>query len=203
MRVNELNRHAAIACLNLNNDCGSLVNYKQRNLPGEAVYKDTALFAAQGSYNYGDAAKTRTGLVPLRVCSVALGVSEIQVMQMIEEGRLRWAFDLRRKTARRAFVLVMAQNLLDIQQEGSNPPLCLNDKNESDWNKALQLILPHQKPLIKGSEIVRAFSISSQHMMNLVNDGALVALNARRGRTATPVITRDSVIKLLKERRIV
>jgi len=173
------------------------------NLSSAAVYTGAALFAAQGKFNYDAAGKTRSGLVPLRVCSVALGMSEIQVMQMIEEGRLRWAFDLRRKTARRAFVLVMAQNLFDIQQEGSNPRLCLNDKNEDDWDKALQLILPHQKPLIKGSEIVRAFSISSQHMMNLVNDGVLVALNARRGRTATPVITRESVIKLLKERRIV
>ncbi|MGB9602784.1 MAG: hypothetical protein ACP5MG_11900 [Verrucomicrobiia bacterium] len=150
----------------------------------------------------GAVVEIRSALVPLRVCSAALGVSEGRVMEMIEEGRLRWAWDLRRKQARRAFVFVLAQSLLEAQNKDLKPHYTFNDADAEEWTKVLELVLPHQKPLIKGSEIVRAFSISSQHMMNFVNDGVLVALNARRRRTATPVITRDSVIKLLKERRI-
>lgn len=142
----------------------------------------------------------KSALVPLRVCSVALGVSEIQIMSMVEEGKLRWVWDMRRSSARRAFVLVLAQSILYAQTGRAGPDLPLSD--EEGWEKVLGIVLPHQKPLIKGSELVRAFSISSQHMMNLVNDGALVALNARRLRTSTPIITRESVVKFLKERRI-
>jgi len=133
---------------------------------------------------------------------VALGISEDEVLEMIEDGRLEWAFDLRRKNSRKAFVFVLLESLQKAQDNIINSLTSSDDENE-EWNNVIETILPHKKPLIKGSEIVKTFSISSQHMMNLVNDGLLVALNAKRRRTATPIITRESVIRFLKDRRIV
>jgi len=144
----------------------------------------------------------RTSLVRIRLCSVALGISEDEVLEMIEDGRLEWAFDLRRKNSRKAFVFVLLESLQKAQDNIINSLTSSDDENE-EWNNVIETILPHKKPLIKGSEIVKTFSISSQHMMNLVNDGLLVALNAKRRRTATPIITRESVIRFLKDRRIV
>ncbi len=142
----------------------------------------------------------KAALVPVQFCGAVLGLSDNEVMRMIYDGRLKWAWDLRRKNAKKAFVFVLSQSLYQAQNTTADSNPIQND-NES-WEQTLDVILPHKKPLIKGSELVRTFSISSQHMMNLVNDGLLTALNVRRTRTATPVISRDSVIKFLKERRI-
>ncbi len=144
----------------------------------------------------------KSSLVPLRLCSVAFSIGENEIMEMIEDGRLRWAFDLRRKKSRKAFVFVLVESLQKAQDNAIDP-LSLSNDEEEEWSRVFEIILPHKKPLIKGSEIVKAFSISSQHMMNLVNDRLLVALNSKRRRTATPMITRDSVLKFLKERRII
>jgi hypothetical protein len=144
----------------------------------------------------------KSSLVPLRLCSVAFGIGEDEIMEMIEDGRLRWAFDLRRKNSRKAFVFVLVDSLQKAQDNAIDT-LSFSNNEDDEWNRVIEIILPHKKPLIKGSEIVKAFSISSQHMMNLVNDRLLVALNSKRRRTATPIITRDSVLKFLKERRII
>ncbi len=144
----------------------------------------------------------KSSLVPLRLCSVAFGIGEDEIMEMIEDGRLQWAFDLRRKNSKKMFVFVLAESLQKAQDNLINRLAFYNDEDK-EWNRVIEIILPHKKPLIKGSEIVKAFSISSQHMMNLVNDRLLVALNVKRRRTATPIITRDSIINFLRERRII
>lgn len=146
--------------------------------------------------------KIKTPLVSVRFASTILGISEQGIMRLIQEGKLNWAWDFRRATARRSFIFVLAHSLRQYQdgnERSSGADYCYPE----DWNRVIKLILPHDKLVIKGSEIVQRFSISSQHMMNLVNDGSLKVLNARRLRTSTPLISRQSVVEFLKKRLIV
>lgn len=145
--------------------------------------------------------KIKTPLVSLRVCAAVLGMSENAVLHLIEDGTLQWAWDFRRKNANRSFIFILTLSLQEYQ-ESREIGKKLTSHYPDDWDSVIKIILPHEKLIIKGSEIVRRFSISSQHMMNLVKDGLLEVLNKRRCRTNTPLIPRESVIRFLKDRRI-
>jgi len=164
---------------------------EENNIP--VVYWQSSSFAVP--------IKIKTPLVPIRVCAAVLGMSEHSVINLVESGRFSWVWDFRRKNANRSFIFVLALSLQEYQERcehGGN--LCVWYPH--DWDTILKIVLPHEKLLIKGSELVRNFSISSQHMMNLVSDGLLEVINKRRGRTSTPLITRESVVRFLKMRKI-
>lgn len=148
-----------------------------------------------------------SSLVPVRVCAIALGTSEEKVSEMIQDGTISWAFDLRRQEARRGFIFVLSQTLYELQtvfaQTGTVSFCGVKLKSNSlSWNEVIELILPNNKPVLNASELARAFSISSDHLMNLIRDGILVPLNVRRLRTTTPIISRDNIINFLKHRRL-
>lgn len=151
------------------------------------------------SSSFTVAIKIKSSLVSIRFCSAVLGISEVGVMHLIESGDISWAWDFRRKNARRSFVFVLAQSLRQYQEKIERRK-GLKVRCPDDLNEIVRIILPNDRQLIKGSDLVRSFSISSQHMMNLVNDGLLKAVNVNRRRTSTPLITRDSIIAFLKAR---
>jgi hypothetical protein len=131
-------------------------------------------------------------MIPLRGCVAALGLGEQAVLELLEGGQLRWAWDLRRPKARRAYVVVLAQSLRAYQQ-GGGPP--------AEWADVLKLVLPPHRPMLRAVEVARTLSVTPHHANNLIRDGLLIVLNPRRGRTTSPLVTSASLARFLQMRR--
>ncbi len=184
----------------------------------------------------------RRPLVPLRAVTMFLNMNAREVLALIEEGKLRWAFDIRSGKAQRREVRVLRQSLFEFT--GLHAPTARADNAErEEFLKVIELILPPgtvvsptkipgrevglaadesanfhlklrlpsasfqklifpQEPILQGTEVARCFSCLSQHVLNLIDEQTLQAVNLRRGPKASPLVTRSSVIKFLKERRM-
>ena len=66
-------------------------------------------------------------LVPLRGCVALLGLREDAILELIDDGALEWAWDFRSPTARRSFVVVLADSLRAFQQRVVKHPTYFND----------------------------------------------------------------------------
>ena len=183
----------------------------------------------------------RRPLVPLRAVTMFLNMNARQVLALIEEGKLRWAFDIRSGKAHRREVRVLRQSLFEFTGLHA-PTACPVNAEREEFLKVMELILPKgtvvsptkisgrelgltaeesdfylklrlpaasfqklifpQEPILQGTEIAQSFSCLSQHVLNLISEQSLQAVNLRRGPKASPLITRSSVIKFLRERRM-
>jgi hypothetical protein len=65
-----------------------------------------------------------------------------------------------------------------------------------------QKLLFPREPILRGTEIARCFCCEPQHVINLLREKSLQAVNLRLGPKASPLITRGSVVQFLKERRM-
>jgi hypothetical protein len=75
--------------------------------------------------------------------------------------------------------------------------------HELEWPKIFRLICPHNKPLVRGTEISRTLICDGQHVLNLLMGGALVLMPGSkysRGPGGSPCITRASYEQFLKAR---
>lgn len=75
--------------------------------------------------------------------------------------------------------------------------------HELEWPKIFRLICPHDKPLVRGTEISRTLICDGQHVLNLLGAGRLKRVpgtNFQRGPGGTPSITRESYEQWLKGR---
>jgi hypothetical protein len=64
-----------------------------------------------------------------------------------------------------------------------------------------QLLFP-KEPILVGTEVAQCFSCNGQHVINLLREKSLQAVNLRRGEKASPLVTRSSVVEFLRARRI-
>jgi hypothetical protein len=75
--------------------------------------------------------------------------------------------------------------------------------HELEWQKIFRLICPHNKPLVRGTEIARTLICDGQHVLNLL-DARLFSLvpgsRFSRGPGGSPCITRESYEQFLKGR---
>ncbi len=83
----------------------------------------------------------RRPLVPLAFVRMMLDKSTREVMALIEEGKLRWAFDLRSAAAERREVRVLQQSLFEYVGRFNRDP-CPNGGEEAEFSKIMDLILP-------------------------------------------------------------
>jgi hypothetical protein len=59
-----------------------------------------------------------------------------------------------------------------------------------------------REPILRGTEVAQCFSCLSQHVINLLREKSLAAVNLRRGPKASPLILRSSVVEFLRQRRM-
>ena len=64
-----------------------------------------------------------------------------------------------------------------------------------------RLLFPRE-PILRGTEIAQCFSCNRQHLVNLIHEKSLSALDLKHGPKASPCVTRASVIEFLKQRRM-
>src|SRR5687768_14820059 len=116
-------------------------------------------------------------LVPLEACVVLLDQDCDALLNLIERGALRWAFDIRRESADRREVRVLRDCILSYPlpekewQRGGT---------EAELDDATKNILPplaseHVAAIstIKVPVLARRFGCEPEHIRNLIKDGSL------------------------------
>lgn len=126
-----------------------------------------------------------------------LDKNEDQVLRMVQDGSLAWAF-----------------NVASFPQRGQSMelrilPACVADYLRGqtcslEWTDVLGLLLPHDDPLILAKDITRVLNVSSTHLYHLVRRKVLTPCSAwRRGPGGCARFRRNSFVQFLKDRRFV
>ena len=140
-------------------------------------------------------------LMPLSAVEWRLDRHEYEVITMIEEGELLWAFDVRAPKASHAELRVLTQSVQDYLAGRCS----LADKDEdADWQRVARLIFPDQPSIVTG-ELTRSLSCGRQHAINLVygRQFRLVPGSAiRPGPGGSPRLETASVAGWLRKRRV-
>jgi hypothetical protein len=79
-------------------------------------------------------------LVPMRAVTMFLNLSPREVLALIEEGKLRWAFDIRTTNATRREIRVLRQSLFEFT--GLYSPQAAPRNETEEFLKIINLILP-------------------------------------------------------------
>lgn len=141
--------------------------------------------------------------MPVEAAVVLLDRHEDQVFSMIEDGTLAWAWDIRSQTAERREVRIWRISLLECMA-GLPTTGNIHLSARADEDTVLADLFPHSRAIVRSTELQRMFSCSGTHILDLVREGHLVATNKyKTGPNNSAQITRESVLALLKSRRVV
>jgi hypothetical protein len=122
-----------------------------------------------------------------------LGCHENYVVDLVETGRLLWAFDLG-STLRTREIRVLPQCVDDFQAERE----C-----DLEWEQVAKLVTPHDKPLVTSLEIQRSCNVTSTHVSTLIGQKQLKQV--RKGRTGpgnSAILTSASFLEFLRKRAL-
>ena len=125
------------------------------------------------------------------------------MLALIEEGRLRWAFDIRTAGAATRELRVLRQSLFEYTRL-CVPDEVLDESDEREFAAVVDMILPTKphEAVLRGTEVARRFSCTPQHVLNLVRERSLRMVDAPRKAHVSPPIVRASVVEFLKQRRM-
>ena len=139
-------------------------------------------------------------LVGIETLRGILNTTEEGVMALIEDGHLRWAFNLARPCAARMLVRVWTQSIA----AHLNPAF----DQEDDVAGVIGRILPEGSRVtgtIAARDLRSAFNVASMHVNSLIDAGSLATAPGsirRRGRGGCSLVTRSSAFEFLKGRVI-
>jgi hypothetical protein len=135
-------------------------------------------------------------MLPVRgVCSL-VDRNEDQVLSLIEDGSLPWAFDvaLNPKRGRARELRVLPAAVADYLR-GQTCSL--------EWADVLRLLQPHDEPVILSSDIIRVLNISSTHLYNLARRKQMVPCSKwRTGPGGCARFPAKNFVGFLKARRV-
>jgi hypothetical protein len=159
-------------------------------------------------------------MVDIAAVRAALGVNEDDVLNLIDEGHLAWAWDIATKQATKAEMRILARSVSAYQNAEQG---LRGVSNEFTFEEVAAFVLGGQhRPWLWGRELSRALNCSSEHVLNLVREGSLKLLPGhmvpngqrrtganrgngeigwRRGPGGSPCVAYESVLRFLKERK--
>jgi hypothetical protein len=121
---------------------------------------------------------------------------EDQVLELIEEGKLAWAWNvaLDLKRGRRRELRILPRCVADYLR-GQTCSL--------EWADVLRLLLPHDEPVILSRDIIRVLNISSTHLYNLARRKQMVPCSTwRSGPNGCARFPAKNFVGFLKARRV-
>ena len=143
---------------------------------------------------------------PLVSISTAMALIDVdreqQITALIEEGMLRWAFDVANGKGLKREVRILGESINEYLA-GQKAPSC---SAAEDFARVLDTIFPNLPASLPTRAIARAWSVSGDHVLNLCRSRLLRTVNCstwHRGPTGAAHIEIGSVIAFLKERRLV
>jgi hypothetical protein len=135
-------------------------------------------------------------LLPLRGVMALLDRSKEEVLELLENGRLLWAWDVSlipregRKRELRILPAAVADYISGRQ--------C-----QLDWEDVLRLLLPHDGPAILSSDISRVLNVSGTHLYDLARRKVLSPCSTwRAGRGGFARFPAKTFVDFLKSRRV-
>ena len=134
-------------------------------------------------------------LLPVRGVMSLVDLNEDQVVALIEDGQLAWAFDvaLDPKRGRNRELRVMPA-AVSAYLRGQT---C-----ELEWAEVLRLLLPHDEPVILSKDIYRVLNVGSTHLYALARRKLIVPCSTwRRGPGGGGRFTTRSFVDFLTSRR--
>ncbi|MCX6924556.1 MAG: hypothetical protein NT154_15280, partial [Verrucomicrobia bacterium] len=102
-------------------------------------------------------------LMPISAVQWRLDLSENEVVALIEEGELLFAFDIREPKAVRTAPRVLTQSVQDFLSGHCSSA----DDEETEWQNVAKMIFP-DRPTIVTCELARLLNCGRQHAMNLL-----------------------------------
>ena len=127
------------------------------------------------------------------------GKNPEEIITLVEEGQLRWAFDIGKKGRKRREIRILAQSINEYLTCSAAP----NISEEQDFCQAMHSIFPMPEP-ISAFEIACAWNASSGHILHLCRSREVSLAQGgciRRGRTGSPMIKMESAVEFLRKRR--
>lgn len=135
----------------------------------------------------------RRALVSVETAKAVLNTSEDSVLGLIDAGKIRFAFDVARRGARRRTIRIFALSLFDLVNRQSTQPSQLED--------CLKYILPMTAPVVTSSRLTETLNVGATHVAALVKAREIRELPGRRTCTGVRSLCRASAIQWLKNRR--
>lgn len=134
--------------------------------------------------------------VSLETVKAVLDRTEDHCLGLVQDGKLRFAWNVAAPNSHRSLVRVMTASLIDFVRGTDTQP-----NREED---ALNYVLPSVFPSVRTSTLARALNVGSTHIHNLIDCGAMKEVAAPDRRiTWTRAVTLESARRFLKERRMV
>ncbi len=137
----------------------------------------------------------KSPLLSVSVVQSVLYCDSKQIMDLVDDGSLLFAFDIKTRAANKISLRILTQSLVDYVQEKK-------PDRHRDEEKIYQSILPAGKISIPGVVLARTLNCDADHIGRLIRDGSFKEFTRRDRRTQTAHIGRDSVLRFLKQRRL-
>lgn len=144
-----------------------------------------------------------TGRRPLMSMNAAMGeldLDEDDVLVLIDEGSLLWAWDIAGKGAGSRTVRVLTESIEDLVYSRKRP----YTDDESEWLRVASLVFP-DKPVIVTYELARSLNCGRQLAVNLVHTRQLKTVpgtRIRSGPCGSAQIVTASAKEWLRKRRM-
>ena len=134
-------------------------------------------------------------LLPVRGVMSLVDKNEDQVLGLIEDGKLAWAFDvaLDPKRGRNKELRILPAAVADYLRGQA----CL-----LEWPEVLRLLLPHDEPMLLSRDITRILNVSGTHTYHLARRKLITPRSTwRRGPGGCARFATKSFVEFLKSRR--
>lgn len=134
-------------------------------------------------------------LVSIEFCKSVSTLSEDMILELVDQGELEYAFDIKAAGRHRRSVRVLVDSLRSYIDRSEKPSLKLDE--------AIALIVPRGLgDKIKASVVARRFNCSPTHVYDLVKTGSIRMLQKGRVEKDSALLCRQSVVQFLKSRRM-
>lgn len=136
-------------------------------------------------------------------CEVFLDLKRQQVLERIEDGRLPWAFCISANKSTRRDLRVLAASVVELLGHKTGLP---KKTAELTFDEVMELVLPHHRPDLKGTELQRVFGTNPDTIRDIANRKGFVisqCAKERYGPNASNKYSRASVVNFLRKNRVV
>ena len=127
--------------------------------------------------------------------------SEDAILDAIDDGRIRYAFNVASNHSKSRLVRILAPSVIEFLEGKSTP----NISEDEDWEQTVGQIFPDRVSTLPAKDIARAWAISSTHVLNLCYEKNLrLARGAQchTGPNGSPHVEVQSAVEFLHKRRI-
>lgn len=142
-----------------------------------------------------------TPLMSIGAARAVLELDEDEMLDLIDNNLLAWAWHIESAPGGRREIRILAKCVRGFQTTQTDCGL----RHASVEEIIGHILARDKKPFIDGRRLASLFVCSGQLVMDLISAGALTVTEGtswRRGRGGSPVISRESVVRFLQERRI-